>query len=129
MGLAAATFDFMRFGQTVLQKGSFFGGSWFMGMLGAEGLAAPMESQACATGARLSATAMGECLQGAEQLLIVVWPFRLGTKSITFRVDGVQDGVTYFDGAFTCVFIIADQFKSQAAPEHLRALIEPHIPS
>lgn len=57
-----------------------------------------------------------------------VWPAKLGTKSITFRVDGVQDGVTCFQGAFTCVFIIADQFKSQAAPEHLRALIEPHIP-
>lgn len=57
------------------------------------------------------------------------WPSRLGTKSITFRVDGVQNGVTCFAGMFTCVFTIADQFKSQPAPDHLRALIEPHIPA
>ncbi len=71
MGLAAESFDFATFGQTVIQKGSFFGGPWFTGMLGAEGLAAPMVSQACATGARLLATAVGECLQGAQQALIV----------------------------------------------------------
>ncbi len=71
MGLAAESFDFAAVGQTVIQKGSFFGGPWFTGMLGAEGLAAPMVSQACATGARLLATAVGECLQGAQQALIV----------------------------------------------------------
>ncbi len=71
MGLAAESFDFVAFGQTVIQKGSFFGGPWFTGMLGAGGLAAPMVSQACATGARLLATAVGECLQGAQQALIV----------------------------------------------------------
>ena len=57
-----------------------------------------------------------------------VWPSKLGTKSITFRVDGVQDGTTCFEGAFTCVFIVADQFKSQPAPPEIRALIEPLIP-
>lgn len=71
MGLAADGFDFAAFGQTVLQKGSFFGGPWFTAMLGAEGLAAPMVSQACATGARLVATAVGEIAQGARQALIV----------------------------------------------------------
>jgi acetyl-CoA acetyltransferase len=71
MGLAAESFDFAAFGQTVIQKGSFFGGPWFTAMLGAEGLAAPMVSQACATGARLLATAVGELAQGAEQALIV----------------------------------------------------------
>lgn len=71
MELAPASFDFAAFGQTVIQKGSFFGGPWFTGMIGAEGLAAPMVSQACATGARLLATAVGECLQGAQQALIV----------------------------------------------------------
>jgi acetyl-CoA acetyltransferase len=71
MELAPGSFDFAAFGQTVIQKGSFFGGPWFTAMMGAEGLAAPMVSQACATGVRLLATAVGETLQGAEQALIV----------------------------------------------------------
>ncbi len=71
IGVSAGSFDFAAFGQTVLQKGSFFGGPWFTAMLGAEGLAAPMVSQACATGARLLATAVGEIAQGAQQTLIV----------------------------------------------------------
>ncbi len=71
IGLEADGFDFAAFGQTVIQKGSFFGGPWFTAMLGAEGLAAPMVSQACATGARLLATAVGEIAQGASQALIV----------------------------------------------------------
>ena len=71
IGLSPASFDFAAFGQTVLQKGSFYGGPWFTAMMGAEGLAAPMVNQACATGARLLATAVGETLQGAQQALIV----------------------------------------------------------
>ncbi|MBL4628755.1 MAG: thiolase family protein [Roseicyclus sp.] len=71
IGVSADSFDFVAFGQTVIQKGSFFGGPWFTGMLGAEGLAAPIVSQACATGARLLSTAVGEIAQGASQTLIV----------------------------------------------------------
>lgn len=72
MDLAPASFDFAAFGQTVIQKGSFYGGPWFTAMMGAEGLAAPMVNQACATGARLLATAVGELAQGnAGQALIV----------------------------------------------------------
>ncbi|MEJ6390818.1 thiolase family protein [Gymnodinialimonas ulvae] len=71
LDLAPGSFDFAAFGQTVIQKGSFFGGPWFTAMIGAKGLAAPMVSQACATGARLLSTAVGEVLQGAQQALIV----------------------------------------------------------
>lgn len=49
-----------------------------------------------------------------------VWPARLGTTSITFRVDGVQDGTTCFSGRFTSVFIVADQFTSRPPPPDLR---------
>lgn len=56
-----------------------------------------------------------------------VFPTRLGTKSITFCVKGRQDGTLCFTGSFTCVFTIADQFKSQPAPPDLRAIIEPLI--
>ncbi|MEJ6393587.1 thiolase family protein [Gymnodinialimonas sp. 2305UL16-5] len=71
MDLSVDSFDFAAFGQTVIQQGSFYGGPWFTAMLGAEHLAAPMVSQACATGARLLATAVGEIAQGAERALIV----------------------------------------------------------
>ncbi|MCG6901180.1 MAG: acyl-CoA thioesterase [Rhodobacter sp.] len=57
-----------------------------------------------------------------------VWPSRLGETSITFRVDGVQDDRTCFQGRFTCVFITADQFRKQAPPADIRAMVEPHIP-
>lgn len=63
-----------------------------------------------------------------HRLTSYVWPTKLGTKSITFRVDGTQDGKDCFSGTFTCVFTVADQFKSQAAPQDFRDIITPLIP-
>jgi len=60
-----------------------------------------------------------------HRLLCEVWPSRLGNKSVTFAVVGRQDGIICFEGKFTSAFMIADQFKSQSAPEELRAVIEP----
>ncbi|WP_299138593.1 thioesterase family protein [uncultured Tateyamaria sp.] len=62
-----------------------------------------------------------------HRLQCSVWPSALGDRSVTFRVDGHQDGVLCFEGTFVCVFVIADQFKSQPAPEPLRQVIAPHI--
>ncbi|WP_299773422.1 thioesterase family protein [uncultured Tateyamaria sp.] len=62
-----------------------------------------------------------------HRLICSVWPSRLGEKSVTFRVDGHQNGVLCFEGTFTCVFVVADQFKSCSAPPELRAVIAPHI--
>lgn len=62
-----------------------------------------------------------------HSLLCETAPIRLGTKSITFRVRGRQNNVLCFEGMFTCVFTIADQFKSQAAPAELRDVIEQHL--
>lgn len=63
-----------------------------------------------------------------HRLVCHVWPARLGHKSVTFRVDGEQDGKLCFTGRFSCVFIIADQFKSQPAPDDIRRLVEAHLP-
>lgn len=52
-------------------------------------------------------------------------PVKLGTKSITFRVDGYQDGVLCFEGRFTSVFIVAGKFTSRPAPDEIRSLVEP----
>ena len=62
-----------------------------------------------------------------HRLRCEVWPQALGDKSITFRVDACQDGVLCFEGTFVCVFIIADQFKSQVVPADIRAFVEPLI--
>ena len=62
-----------------------------------------------------------------HRLMCEVWPKRLGDKSVTFRVDGRQDGVLCFEGTFTCVFVIADRFESQSAPPDIAAVITPLI--
>ncbi len=64
-------FDFAAYGLTVPQHRSFYGTPWFTGLLGAEHLAGPTVNQACATGARLVATAMGEfAVSGSKVALI-----------------------------------------------------------
>jgi len=60
-----------------------------------------------------------------HRLICEVWQYRLGNASITFRVNGRQDGVLCFEGTFTSVFTIADQFKSQPAPPDIRKMVEP----
>lgn len=60
-------------------------------------------------------------------LMCDTFPTRLGQKSISFAVNGSQNDVLCFEGRFTCVFTIADQFRSQPVPPDLRPLIEPHI--
>jgi acyl-CoA thioesterase FadM len=62
-----------------------------------------------------------------HKLLCETVPVRLGGKSITFSVKGRQDDQLCFEGLFTSVFTIADQFKSQPVPPDFRAVIEPHI--
>lgn len=60
-----------------------------------------------------------------HRLICKVWPSKLGTKSIEFRVDGYQDGTLCFTGRFVNVFVVADGFKSQPAPPEIRSLVEP----
>lgn len=70
--LPVEAFDFAAFGMTVPQYRSFYGTPWFTGLIGAEHLAGPTVNQACATGARLIATAMGEfAVSGARTALVV----------------------------------------------------------
>ena len=62
-----------------------------------------------------------------HKLLCETYPTRLGEKSITFGMKARQDEILCFEGSFTCVFTIADQFKSQPAPQRLRDVIEPLV--
>lgn len=62
-----------------------------------------------------------------HRLMLHVWPTKLGGKSITFHVEGRQDGVLCFEGNFVCVFIVAKDFTSRQAPPEIRDLVEPLI--
>ncbi|MFL4469839.1 acyl-CoA thioesterase [Tateyamaria armeniaca] len=64
-----------------------------------------------------------------HRLMCEVWPSRLGETSITFSMLARQDGTVCFEGTFTCVFVIADQFKSQRPPADLREIIAPLVRS
>lgn len=60
-----------------------------------------------------------------HRLICEVRPVRLGEKSISFRVEGSQDGTLCFDGLFTCVFIVAGSLETRTAPPEVRAFVEP----
>ena len=62
-----------------------------------------------------------------HRLRCAVWPTRLGTTSIAFRVEGRQNDVLCFTGDFTCVFILAEQFRKTEPPADIRALVEQHL--
>lgn len=71
-GIGSEELDFCAYGMTVVQQNCFYAAPWFTAMIGAERLAAPTLNQACATGARLLATAMGEfAINPARTALIV----------------------------------------------------------
>ncbi|WP_238363972.1 thiolase family protein [Mesobacterium pallidum] len=69
--LPVEAFDFAAYGMTVPQYRSFYGTPWFTGLLGATHLAGPTVNQACATGARLVATAMGEFATGGAEVALL----------------------------------------------------------
>ncbi len=62
-----------------------------------------------------------------HRLICEVWPVRLGETSISFRVIGRQDGVTCFEGRFTCVFVDPSAFRKRPPPEDIRALVQSHL--
>lgn len=62
-----------------------------------------------------------------HRLMCEVFPTALGTRSISFAVIGRQDGVTCFEGRFTCVFTEAGSVKTLPAPRDIRAIVTPLI--
>ncbi|WP_068304781.1 thioesterase family protein [Pararhodobacter sp. CCB-MM2] len=64
-----------------------------------------------------------------HRLICATAPTRLGETSIDWRVTGRQDGVTCFEGRFTCVFTQASTFRKAPPPAEVRALIERHLES
>jgi len=64
-----------------------------------------------------------------HRLICKVRPVRLGQSSISFRVEGFQDGALCFEGLFVCVFIVAGSLEKRAAPDEVRAIVEPMLAS
>lgn len=53
-----------------------------------------------------------------------VWPTKLGETSISFRVEGYQAETLCFEGRFTSVFVITDEFRKTRPPEDIRAIVQ-----
>ncbi len=70
--ISPESFDALVLGMTVPQRSSFYGAPWFAGMLGAPGITGPTVSQACATSARVVATAAGELETGTRECVLGV---------------------------------------------------------
>lgn len=62
-------------------------------------------------------------------LVCHVWPVRLGTTSIAFRVDGEQHGKLCFSSRSVNVFTVADEFRKQPPPAEIRAIVEACLPA
>ena len=63
-----------------------------------------------------------------HDLICHVWPEKLGETSITFRVDGMQDGKHCFSCRSVSVFTSADAFSKRTPPEELRNIVEKALP-
>jgi acetyl-CoA acetyltransferase len=68
--LAPAAFDTLFLGTTVPSKGAFYGAPWVAGMIGAGGLTGPTFGQACATSARVIASAAFEVEAGNARSIL-----------------------------------------------------------
>ncbi|MGE4335697.1 MAG: thiolase family protein [Pigmentiphaga sp.] len=71
-GIDPAVFDFGVLGTTVPQRGAFYGLPWLMAEAGADQVAGPTISQACATGARILQTAAAEVGAGDASVALAV---------------------------------------------------------
>jgi len=70
--ISPAVFDALFLGTTVPQKHSFYGAPWLAGLIGAVGITGPTIGQACATGARVVASASSEVEAGADRCILAI---------------------------------------------------------
>jgi acetyl-CoA acetyltransferase len=70
--ISPEVFDSLYLGLTVPQKHSFYSGPWLAGLIGAETITGPMISQACATGARVVASAAAEVESSGEGVILTI---------------------------------------------------------
>ena len=92
--LDARQFDYGVLGMTIPQKSCFYGLPWLMGMAGAEHIGGPVISQACATSARVMATASREIQAGQAECVLTVTTDRLSNGPHIYYPNPVGPGGT-----------------------------------
>ena len=70
--VAPSVFDAVVLGMTVPQKLALYGAPWLAALIGAEGISGPWIAQACATGARVLASAGAEIETAAANAVLTV---------------------------------------------------------
>jgi acetyl-CoA acetyltransferase family protein len=71
-GIAPQVFGALHLGMTVPQRHSFYGAPWLAGLIGAVGITGPTINQACATSARVLASAALEIELGAQPTVLAI---------------------------------------------------------
>ena len=92
--LPVDVFDFGVLGVSVPQKGCFFGLPWVTGMIGAMQVGGPTISQACATSARVMATAVQEINSGAAQCALTITTDRISNGPHIYYPNPMGPGGT-----------------------------------
>jgi acetyl-CoA acetyltransferase len=87
-------------GMTVPQHQSFYGLPWVTGMMGADGVAGPTISQACATGARTLAAACHEVRSGLSDSALILTTDRTSNGPHVYYPAPAGPGGTGSDGQF-----------------------------
>lgn len=64
---------------------------------------------------------------GRKKLLMRVSPVRLGNTSVTFLVQGLQDGEVCFEGKGTCVFSLLNPISKIAPPDWYAEKLAPWL--
>ena len=70
--IAPEAFDALFLGMTVIAQHSFYGAPWLAGLIGAAGVSGPTINQACATSARVLASAAFEVETNAERCILAM---------------------------------------------------------
>lgn len=91
-GIPLEAIDHGILGLTVPQQGSFYGLPWLMARAGAPHVAGPSIAQACATGARCLASALGEVAAGRAGTVLAVTADRTSNGPLLYHPDPAAPG-------------------------------------
>ena len=93
-GMDGSQFDYGVLGMTIPQKSCFYGLPWLAAMAGMEHVAGPAVSQACATSARVMATASREIQAGLAECALAVTADRISNGPHLYYPDPLGPGGT-----------------------------------
>ena len=93
-GMDGSQFDYGVLGMTIPQKSCFYGLPWLTAMAGMEHVAGPTVSQACATSARVMATASREIQAGLAECALAVTADRISNGPHLYYPDPLGPGGT-----------------------------------